>query len=137
MNSCQSYQQQVVIRPMSYIFYKWLHLSSLFIMILTTGLLMSSALGQAFPEKVRKNLAKLHGSSLFVVLFGGFGLLARAHIDGAFSQGWFLFKLFAWLVFGMTPLFLKKIPKEHQGKLILFYSALTVATVYMVLNKPF
>ncbi len=98
---------------------------------------MSSAIGQAFPDQVRKNLAKLHGSSLFVVLFAGFGLLARANIDGAFSQGWFLFKLFTWLVFGMTPLFLKRLPKEHQGKLILFYSALTIATVYMVLSKPF
>lgn len=121
---------------MSYIFYKWLHLSSLFIMILTTGMLISSALGQSFPEKVRKNLVKLHGSSLFVVLFAGFGLLAKAHIDGAFTQGWFLFKLFAWLMFGMSPLFLKKVKKNHQGKLILAYSALILVTLYMVLNKP-
>jgi len=106
-------------------------------MVLTTGLLMSSAFGQAFAETARKTLAKLHGFSLIAVLFGGFGLLARANIDGAFGKGWFLFKLFAWLLFGMLPLFMKKTPKEHQRKLLLFYSFLLFATVFMVLNKPF
>lgn len=122
---------------MSYTFYKWLHLSSLFVMVLSTGLLMSSALGQSYKENVRKSIAKLHGLTLIVVLFAGFGLLARANIDGAFGKGWFIFKLVAWLLFGMLPLFMKKVPKEHQGKLILFYAALLSATVYMVTNQPF
>ncbi len=122
---------------MSYVFYKWLHLSSLFIMLFTTGLLMSSALGQSFTEKVRKSISKLHGLSIFIALFGGFGLLARADIEAPFSQGWFLFKLFSWLLFGMTPLFLKKTPEKHQVKLFWAYGVLAALTVYFVLNKPF
>jgi hypothetical protein len=106
-------------------------------MLLTTGLLMSSALGASLKEAARKQVAKLHGFTLIVVLFAGFGLLARANIDGAFGQGWFLFKLFSWLLFGMAPLFLKRLPQKHQGKLILGYSFLAALTVYMVLNKPF
>ncbi len=97
---------------------------------------MSSALGQVFSEPVRKNLVKLQGLSLFVVLLGGFGLLAKANINNAFTQGWFLFKLFIWFIFAMTPLILKKLPKKHQTKLIFFYSTLILITIYMVLNKP-
>lgn len=122
---------------MSYTIYKWLHLSSLLIMLFTTGLLMSSALGQSFTEKVRKNLSKIHGLSIFFVLFAGFGLLARVSIEHPFSQGWFLFKLFAWLMFGMLPLFMKKVPKAQQTKLIWSYGVLAALTVYFVLNKPF
>ncbi len=105
-------------------------------MILTTGMLMSSAFGQAFFEQIRKNLVKLQGLSLFLVLFTGFGLLAKANIQNPFMQGWFLFKLFVWVMFGMIPFFLKKLPKKNQTKLILFYTALILLTIYMVLNKP-
>ena len=122
---------------MSYLFYKWLHLSSLFLMVLTSGLLLSSAFGVSFEEKVRKNIAKVHGSSIFVVLFAGFGLLARVKIDGPFSKAWFWSKLAAWLAFGMLPLVIKKTPPQHKPKIILVYSLLPALIVYLVLNQPF
>lgn len=121
---------------MSYLFYKWLHLTSLLIMVLTTGVLLSSAFAAPLNARVRKSLAIIHGVSLAVVLVAGFGLLARAQIDGAFTTLWFNFKLIAWLLFGMTPLFIKRLPAKHQPKLFGFFAALLTLTVYLVVNKP-
>lgn len=122
---------------MSYLFYKWLHLSSLFIMVLTTGVLLSSAFGLNLQDAARKTIAKIHGSSLLVVFIAGFGLLAKAKIDGAFTTGWFWAKLGAWFAFGMLPIVIKKTPDQHKPKLILIYALVPALIVYLVLNKPF
>jgi hypothetical protein len=121
----------------SYEFYKWLHLSSLFIMVLTTGVLLSSAVGADLKDAVRKNIAKIHGSSLLVVFIAGFGLLARVKTPSPFSKVWFLAKLAVWLLFGLLPIFIRKTPEQHKPKLILVYALLPALVVYLVINQPF
>jgi len=120
---------------MSYQFYKWLHLSSLFIMVLTTGLLLSSAYGAKFAESTRKTISKLHGFALLTVLIAGFGLLAKAKLAGVYVSVWFWAKLSVWFFFGMTPIVLRKTPEAHKPKLLLLYALLPAVVVYLVLNK--
>jgi|GEM_PF-2613676 len=106
-------------------------------MVLTTGLLLSSAFGAVYAEKTRKNLAKLHGFALLTVLIAGFGLLAKAKLAGVYVSVWFWAKMGTWLLFGMLPLILKKTPEAQKSKLVLVFCLLPALVTYLVLNKPF
>lgn len=107
-------------------------------MVLTTGLLLSSAFGALYAEKIRKTIAKVHGSSLLVVLIAGFGLLAKAKLGGAvYVSVWFWTKMGAWLLFGLLPIVIRKTPDAHKPKLLLLYSIMPALVVYLVLNKNF
>lgn len=122
---------------MSYQFYKWLHLSSLLIAVLSTGLLLSSAYTNNLPDKVRKRWTMAHGFLVFLVLLAGFGMLARLKIPGAFQTGWLWIKLLVWLGLGMLPLIVKRGSSAIKHKSLIVYSLLLTLTVYIVLKKPF
>jgi len=123
---------------MSYLFYKWLHLSSLFIMILTTGLLIGPALlGIKLDPSLRKKFSAVHGTTLFLVLFAGFGLLAKAGLQNPWVAVWFWTKLAVWLSFGALPAFTKRCSQKALMKIFIGYALFLVLTVYMVLFKPF
>jgi len=104
-------------------------------MVLTTGMLLSSAFGASYADKTRKTLSKLHGFALLTVLIAGFGLLAKAKIAGVYVALWFWAKLAAWLIFGMLPLVIRKTPEAHKPKLLLLYSVMPSVIVYLVLNR--
>jgi len=104
-------------------------------MVLTTGLLLSSAFGASFVEKTRKTISKLHGFALLTVLIAGFGLLAKAKLAGVYMSIWFWAKLAVWFAFGMLPIVIRKTPEAHRPKLLLLYSVMPALIVYLVLNK--
>jgi hypothetical protein len=106
-------------------------------MVLTTGVLLSSAFGAVHAEKTRKFISKIHGSALLVVLIAGFGLLAKAKLAGVYVSVWFWAKMAAWLLFGMLPLVIKKTPDAHKPKLLLLYSVVPVLITYLVLTKAY
>ncbi|MEO5799398.1 MAG: hypothetical protein ABIZ70_01940 [Gemmatimonadales bacterium] len=88
--------------------YKILHLSGMFLLFTILGGIALHVLNGGTRESNagRKLAGALHGVALFVILLGGFGMLARlGMVRGAFP-GWIWAKLTIWLllgVFGTLP----------------------------------
>ena len=63
---------------MSYAFYKWLHLTGIFLTLMPLGgMLLHMMNGGTRDFARRKVLGALHGLGTLLALVGGFGLLAR------------------------------------------------------------
>lgn len=120
---------------MSYTFYKLLHFSSLFIVLLSLGAVASHMLQGGTKEnfKNRKFFMMLHGVALLVAFIAGFGLIAKAGYN--FSAGWIWGKIVVWLAIGAFPVVLYK--KGTNKAPFLFLLALLFSAIYLVEYKPF
>ena len=117
---------------LSYEVYKVMHYIGLFMTFFALGALFLRALtGQPLPKK---GIMILHGLGLFLVLTGGFGLLARLNMVHGFPK-WVLIKLVIWLSLGvLVPLFLRKTQfSKHLWALTLF---LGFVAAYLAVFKP-
>ena len=108
--------------------YLILHLTGLlFLALAIGGLVISKTSDNA------KTLKILHGVGLFLLLLGGFGMLARLSIGWPFPV-WIFVKLFTWFVLGAFP--------AYQGKLkgnsdLIFAIILILTSIVMGVIKPF
>ena len=106
--------------------YKLLHLIGIFLALCGIGGLW--ALATAATEEARQAawrlLMMLHGVALLVVLVGGFGMLARLGISGAWPP-WIWIKLVVWLLLAALPVALRRL--AHGTKLMLFLAPLLAA----------
>ncbi len=120
---------------MDYTFYKFLHLSSLFVMLLSLGAVASHQLqgGTKANFKNRKFFMALHGAALLVTFVAGFGLIAKAGYN--FSAPWIWGKLAIWLIAGMYPVIFYRKGQTKTPYLVLI--SLVIAAVYLVEYKPF
>lgn len=120
---------------MSYTFYKFLHLSSLFVVLASLGAVASHRLQGGTKEnfKNRKFFSMLHGIALLVSFVAGFGLIAKAGYN--FQMGWVWAKLAAWLIVGMYPIYFYKKGETKMPYFVLL--AIVIGTVYIVEYKPF
>jgi hypothetical protein len=90
----------------SYSAYRVIHLVGIFLLLVVLGGAARAgraAAGDTTREAVRARrlAAGLHGLALFIVLLGGFGLLARLGIvHGTEWPGWVWAKVVIWLVAG-------------------------------------
>ena len=121
---------------MSYIFYKSLHLGSLFLLFFSLGglwLFYFRKMGSVF----KRQLLILHGISWFLVIIAGFGLIARSGIAFPWPL-WIYIKLFIGVLFGLAPLLFRKVikgtgqKKAAQGMFlfIVFLAILALTSVY-------
>lgn len=85
---------------MDYQVYRYLHVAGIFALYLALGGLFLHALNGGTKETNanRKSVAIMHGVAMFIVLLGGFGMLAR--IGMSTSEPWVLMKVGVWLVMG-------------------------------------
>lgn len=85
---------------MPYAIYKLTHLFGIFVLIITLVLpcmhLLMGGTRADFPR--RRTLTIVHGVASFLVLLGGFGMLARLGIVQSGLPNWILAKLTIWLV---------------------------------------
>lgn len=85
---------------MPYAIYKLTHLLGIFVLLITLVLpfmhLVRGGTRTDFPR--RRTLALTHGVASFLVLLGGFGMLARLGIVHDGLPNWILLKLAIWLV---------------------------------------
>ncbi|CAN5896372.1 hypothetical protein BH23GEM9_BH23GEM9_34370 [soil metagenome] len=85
---------------MPYAVYKLIHLLGIFVLLTTLALpcmhLLHGGTRANFPR--RRLLAVAHGVASFLILLGGFGMLARLGIVHLGLPGWILLKLGIWLV---------------------------------------
>ena len=109
--------------------YKIIHLAGIMGLFAAIGGLIY----QAKDSKCKAN-AVIHGIAMFLILLGGFGLLAKLHNNQ--FEGWVIAKLVIWILFGaMLPLTKRKVlspPQALLGSLILGIAAVTIGTF-----KPF
>lgn len=82
----------------SYAAYKVVHYLGIFMMVTALAAAFArSAQGGTEADPWKKRLSMVHGIAMFLVLLGGFGMLAR--LDAGFP-GWIMAKLGIWVVFG-------------------------------------
>jgi hypothetical protein len=83
-----------------YLFYRAIHFLGIFGLVVVLAVALARTPLVA-PDPWRKRLARLHGGALFLILLGGFGMLARLGVDhGAIFPGWVWVKLAIWTTLG-------------------------------------
>jgi hypothetical protein len=85
---------------MPYAIYKLIHFLGIFTLL---GALVAAAMhvlrgGTRADDPYRRRLLAAHGIAAFLVLLGGFGMLARMGVMHGTLPGWVLLKLALWVV---------------------------------------
>ncbi|MBR9988138.1 MAG: hypothetical protein KFH98_00190 [Gemmatimonadetes bacterium] len=85
---------------MPYDVYKLIHLLGIFVLLMTLALptmhMLRGGTRADFPG--RRKLAATHGAASFLILLGGFGMLARLGVVHTGLPNWILLKLVIWLL---------------------------------------
>lgn len=109
------------------------------IVALMAGLGGVALLAMVDPGRVhagpRRLVTILHGSGAFLVLLGGFGMLARLGIISGGFPGWMWVKLGIWGLLGISPLLLKRQAGSARF-LLLMLPVLGGLAAYMAIYKP-
>lgn len=105
----------------SYSVYRLVHLVGIFLLFVVLGGLSYSATRTGADGAGPRRMATiLHGVALFIVLLGGFGLLARLGIvQGDAWPGWVWAKLAIWLLAGAAVVIPKRKPEWARGLFVL------------------
>lgn len=107
--------------------YKVIHL--LGILLLVCGLGGLWAMAAAVTEEGRRTARKLvlatHGTAMFLILFAGFGMLARLGLTGSWPL-WIWIKVGIWVLLGGLPVLLRR-PDRPIGAL--FFLAPLLAAI--------
>ncbi len=120
----------------SYMTYKLVHFAGIFATLMSIGGMTLYMAGngkrEAFP--MRKWAAMFHGIGLFLVLLGGFGLLARLQ-GGAPLPLWIYIKLGVWIILGAAPAL---VYRKHEYARLIWLATLVLALVAacVALYKP-
>jgi hypothetical protein len=89
---------------MPYLFYRAVHFLGIFGLVVVLSVALART-PLAAEDPWKRRLARLHGGALFLVLLGGFGMLARLGVDhGAIFPGWVWVKLAIWTTLGALVL---------------------------------
>lgn len=118
----------------SYAVYKTIHYLGIFMLVtaLVASLARAAAAAAAAPDPWRKRLGIVHGVALFLVLLGGFGMLARL---GVGFPGWIAAKLAVWVVAGGL-IALRKNPAAAAWGVVVV-PLLAVLAGWIAYTKPF
>lgn len=121
---------------MTYEFYKILHFTGIMLLFfgLSTALTLKMA-GAAFTGSVKKMAFLTHGIGLFLLILGGFGLLARLGFRGNIPA-WALAKLGIWLLLGGAISLAKRRGQIGWPLMVLFIGLGTTAA-WLATTKPF
>jgi hypothetical protein len=93
--------------------------------------------GAADVPSIRRLLAILHGLGAFLILLGGFGMLARLGImHGASFPGWLWVKLAVWVVLAAALIIPRRNPTLARP-LLLALPVLGGLAAFMAIYKPF
>lgn len=125
----------------SYATYKVVHYLGIFLLLAQLSALLGRAAvlrgdrGDA-PDPWARRLAAVHGVALFMILLGGFGMLARLGItEGLQLPGWIWAKLGIWLVLGGL-MAARRLPRVSTPALVMV-PLLAALAGWIALYKPF
>lgn len=122
----------------SYSVYRLVHLFGIFtLFVILGGLSYGAARGGASGTISRRTGAILHGVALFIILLGGFGLLARLGVmHGMNWPAWVWAKLAIWALMGAAVVIPKRKP-EWAGALLLTLPLFGLLAAWLAVFKPF
>ncbi len=121
--------------------YKIVHIIGIVMLMSALGgaavrAIMAESGGTTAPAGPRRLLAVLHGVGAFLVLLGGFGMLARiGGMHGAFPR-WVWLKIVLWLTLAAALM----LPRRRPGlarPLLIALPALGGLAAYLAIYKPF
>lgn len=117
-------------------FYKVLHLSGIFLLLLSLGGLGFHIINGGTREFAgRRWFAISHGIALVLIILAGFGLLARLGLMSS-MPGWAITKILIWLWMGVVPALFYRRPQ--MAKVIWFAIFLLAAvSAWLAIFKPF
>ncbi len=119
--------------------YKVIHIIGIIlIMSALGGAAVRAMLGAGEDRPTRKLLAMLHGIGAFLVLLGGFGMLARLGImqSGGSFPAWLWVKLVIWGLLAAALVIPRRRPSLARP-LLLSLPILGGLAAYMAIYKPF
>ena len=122
---------------MSYEFYKLVHVLGILMVFVSLGGLLLFVINNGNRESNvwRKQVAITHGVGIFLVLLGGFGMLAKLGINWPWP-GWIIAKFVIWLVLGGALTLIYK--KPELGKVLwALILVLGFGAAYLAGMKPF
>lgn len=124
-----------------YAAYKIVHYIGIFFLV--TALVASLARaagglrGPDGKDPWAKKLMATHGIALFLILLGGFGMLARIGFEhGALFPGWIWVKLGVWAALGGMVAVARR-SEALSGKVLIWVPILAVLAGAMAFTKPF
>lgn len=118
--------------------YKLVHIFGIFLMIVSlAGLSFYAANGGTKANNVlRKQAGIAHGIGLFIILLGGFGMLARLGVTGFPWPIWVWVKFGIWFLFGgLVALVVRKPAVAKTMWLVI--PILGLLSAYFAVMKPF
>ena len=124
---------------MTYSVYKVIHLFGVFLVLVVLAAMATHAESGASKEehRGRKTFLVAHGAGLFLILLGGFGMVAKLGMDqGQLVSGWIFGKILIWLVAGG----LLTLPHRRPGlarPLLFLLPVLGIAAASLAIFKPF
>ncbi len=122
-----------------YAFYKIVHILGIALALVALGGFAVHALngGTKSDNAARRLLIAMHGTGAFLILLGGFGLLARINFPhGAPYPGWLWVKLVVWLVMAAIVMLPYRKPNAARPMLIAL-PLFAVTAALMAVYKPF
>jgi hypothetical protein len=122
----------------SYSVYRVVHLLGIFLLLVVLGGLAWGHARNGARGAIPTRLAMaLHGLGLFIILLGGFGLMARIGImHGMDWPGWVWAKLGIWILLGAAVAIPKRKPEWGTALLMLVPMVGGIAA-WLAIFKPF
>ena len=106
--------------------YKFIHIVGVAAVVLALGgAILGTFVTGSKPAATRKLIAITHGVGLFLVILGGFGMLARLGINWPWP-GWVIVKVIAWLLLGA---FLSLAYKKKDAHLSIWFGTLALVAI--------
>jgi uncharacterized membrane protein SirB2 len=119
--------------------YKLIHIVGIILIMSALGgaAVRAMTIGAEGTPSSRRLLAVLHGIGAFLVLLGGFGMLARlGFMHGANFPGWLWVKLVVWVILAAALIVPRRRPTLARP-LLLALPFLGGLAAYMAIYKPF
>jgi hypothetical protein len=124
---------------MSYLTYKVIHYLGIFLLLGTLGAAFGRAgldVSGGHTDPLRKRWGILHGVGVFLILLGGFGLMARIGIQhGEPFPLWIWIKLGVWVGLGAILWVGRRWPRSALVFLNLVF-VLAAGAAYAAVHKP-
>ena len=122
---------------MPYEIYKLIHYVGIFGMLTTLAVAAVARLPDDphTAKRIRRARASAHGTFLFFILLGGFGMLARLGVVQTGLPGWVYVKLGIWLIAGATLVLANRRP-DLRWTVLVGVPLLAVIAAAVALYKP-
>ena len=121
----------------SYQTYKLLHFLGIFMVMMSLGAMVLKRIDLATEaggsQIWRKPTMITHGLGLFLILLGGFGMLARLGITNGLP-GWVYAKILIWVALGIASVFTRRQILARPMWWLCLILATTAA--YLAMHKP-